>query len=237
MNRFLFKKYIIKYLPLILAFVGLSVYVINLLIEIYIPAKFKELFYVITMISYILLYTLLGLVLKTLINNMSTDHLTGLHTRSHLYTKYVVEMNKNANKNNPVSLLMIDVDSFKQINDTYGHLAGDYVLKKISGILKKLLQTNATVIRWGGEEFIIMLMNSDAEHAGEIAENIRATIEKTKIIYENKIIHVTISIGTATTIHGSGLNELIKLADQSLYKAKETRNSVESTVTALSTMG
>jgi diguanylate cyclase len=129
-----------------------------------------------------------------------------------------------------MSLMMADIDHFKKINDTYGHLFGDQCLMKVAGILKKCVTNpDDLAARFGGEEFIIMLPNTDSKTAASIAELIRKNIEKLRMNHEGEQIKFTISIGVATIvptriINSSDLNER---ADQALYLAKEAgRNRV-----------
>lgn len=107
-------------------------------------------------------------------------------------------------------------------------MAGDYILKQLSNTFKRSIGTNDTVVRWGGEEFLIMLPHAGIIDATQIAEKIRNTIEKAKFYYENNRISITLSMGVVTTDHDVDMKEFIKLADKMLYKAKGKRNLVKS---------
>ena len=124
-----------------------------------------------------------------------------------------------------ISILMCDIDHFKNINDTYGHNTGDIVIQKTAKILEKNVRKNDIVCRYGGEEFVILLYDCPIKFANLIGEKIRKEIESLEIIddEENKI-NYTISIGISNK--GHNIEELIKNADNMLYKAKETRNRV-----------
>jgi diguanylate cyclase (GGDEF)-like protein len=125
------------------------------------------------------------------------------------------------------SLVFFDIDFFKKINDTYGHMAGDVVLASFAQILKKKSRDMDIVGRFGGEEFITILPKTDIEGAKAYAETIRAAVEKTKFIYKETRIAVTISCGCADRKSVPNLKELIKASDEQLYKAKQSgRNRV-----------
>jgi diguanylate cyclase (GGDEF)-like protein len=118
--------------------------------------------------------------------------------------------------------MMIDIDFFKKVNDTYGHLAGDEVLRAVSGALSRRFRKTDMLGRYGGEEFCACLLMPDKQKAAEIAEECRKQIEALYIPFENKTIHVTISIGLAEFPSGGEqtLTELISRADAALYRAK-----------------
>ncbi len=125
-------------------------------------------------------------------------------------------------------IILLDLDEFKTINDTYGHAAGDAVLKEISGVLNTAVREGDVLARWGGEEFIIMLPQTSLYRATQTAERIRTTIEELNIKTKLHEIKTTASFGVAqSTKHTDELNDLIKLADKGLYQAKLAgRNSV-----------
>ncbi len=130
-----------------------------------------------------------------------------------------------------LSLLMLDLDRFKVVNDTYGHYSGDLVLKQVSDLLAQSCRSFDMIARKGGEEFAIILLDCDSDHAVEIAERIRKHIEEFTFSIENDVdIHITISIGISTYHGGSRLqNNLVDEADKALYLAKNNgRNQVHS---------
>jgi diguanylate cyclase (GGDEF)-like protein len=122
----------------------------------------------------------------------------------------------------PFSIAMIDVDNFKKINDSFGHIVGDCVLKEIAKIIKRSLRKSVFVFRYGGEEFLVLLPSTDSKHAYRIMERTRKNIEKAEIKCDEKSIKITISIGLITVYPAETLNikQIIQKADQNLYTAK-----------------
>ncbi|MGB4498598.1 MAG: diguanylate cyclase [Methylococcaceae bacterium] len=158
-----------------------------------------------------------------------TDYLTGISNRRHFMAQAELELNRSIRYDNPISVLMMDVDFFKKINDSYGHKVGDVVLKKLAIVSQKTLREIDQIGRLGGEEFAILLPETNATKAMEAAERLREAIEHTKIPLENGLpLHFTVSIGAASlSSKEDNVDVLLNLADQALYKAKETgRNKV-----------
>lgn len=117
---------------------------------------------------------------------------------------------------------MIDIDYFKRLNDTYGHVIGDDILCKTGEILKKYERDNLIIGRYGGEEFIVFIGDATLEHAKKVAENIRQEIRTTVFLLDNGVaIHITVSIGLAKLNRHSPLLHIVNIADQNLYKAKK----------------
>jgi len=154
-----------------------------------------------------------------------TDKLTGLFNRSIIDTLVQVEIERAKRNNKPISILLFDIDHFKKINDTYGHDKGDYTLKTIAEIAKRILRKSDYIIRWGGEEFLVILPETDLDGAIKVAEKIRSNVEN----YNFKDIgKVTVSIGVTMLKIGEPLDNAIKRADEALYAAKNKgRNRVE----------
>lgn len=223
-----FYKDCVKYSPFILAILGFVYSAIDFLIDKYALGYFKTIASSINFIFFIIECIILGKILNRSYKNLSKDSLTGLYTRDYLCSKFDEQILILKKNKCPASLLMIDVDKFKDINDTYGHMAGDYVLKELGSILKKSIRSNDTIVRWGGEEFIIMLPNADTSKAINAAERIRNIIGKTKFHYGDYCITITLSIGVVTITHEININQFVEFADEMLYKAKERRNSIES---------
>jgi len=123
-------------------------------------------------------------------------------------------------------LVVFDVDHFKTINDTYGHLVGDFVLKKIVSIVKEIIRNEDRIYRFGGDEFIIIFNRIDKNFVNKIAEKIRYTIEHKKLKYKDNIIDITLSIGVACHHKGDTKEDWLNRADLALYESKETRNKV-----------
>lgn len=157
------------------------------------------------------------------------DGLTLAHNRRHFDKRLKEEMERHARYSHPISLLMLDIDHFKVINDTYGHQAGDTVLKEIAALLRSSLRTTDYVARYGGEEFAVILPHTPEEQAGPLAERLRETVANYTFMHDTTRIPVTISIGfaalaaTQDTSSGSILHD----ADMALYNAKGAgRNKV-----------
>jgi len=136
--------------------------------------------------------------------------------------------------NTPLSLLMLDIDYFKKINDTYGHPAGDAYLVALANLMKGLSHTEDTCACYGGEEFVIILLplpQTSAENAIELAERLRQKVETLVVQYDDQSIQCTVSIGIGqlSLTEGKTAEELLKAVDSSLYQAKESgRNCVVS---------
>lgn len=157
------------------------------------------------------------------------DFLTGLYNVRQFDKIFNEITSKLAENHEHLSLLFIDIDFFKKINDTYGHNEGDIVLKELGKVLLKTCRNFDIVSRNGGEEFSVLLMDCFQQQALIIAERVRLAVEQHKFILSNgQIIHITISIGVATyPDNTTDFNKLIKEADKALYKAKQTgRNKV-----------
>ncbi len=156
------------------------------------------------------------------------DGLTQLYNRSHWQSRLNEEFSRAARYDSPLSLIMFDLDHFKSINDTYGHLGGDAVLTTVARIVRESVRENDIPGRYGGEEFGVILVNTDEEGAKVVAERIRSTIEATAIPYEEGEISATASLGIAAYVPGiDDAEELIANADGALYYCKEHgRNQV-----------
>lgn len=161
-----------------------------------------------------------------------TDPLTGVFNRRYLQSQARIEMSRGLRYSTPLSLIAIDIDHFKQINDVYGHDAGDEVLKHFASEVKGSLRQEDLLCRVGGEEFAVLLPNTKLEKAWQVAERIRASVEKTHVAIEQDDTHVTISITASfgvTHVASSEktLKAAIKRADNGLYEAKDAgRNCI-----------
>jgi diguanylate cyclase (GGDEF)-like protein len=157
----------------------------------------------------------------------ATDELTGLLNR-HAFTILIGRLLAEYRRDlRPISVLLVDIDHFKRINDNHGHLAGDAVLAKIAGILQEGLRASDLAVRWGGEEFLVVLKGCDLEEAKHIAEKLRAAIAAQPIGVEGRSIEVTASFGVSQ-FDGTELpTQTVSRADAALYWAKqEGRNCV-----------
>lgn len=149
-----------------------------------------------------------------------TDGLTNLANRKQLDTTLADEIPRARRYGRELSVLMIDIDHFKSINDTYGHLAGDCVLSSLASILQKRLRPNDTLGRYGGEEFCAILPETGLSNALHIGEDLRAIVAAHAFVAEDKEIRVTISIGAAALEDGMEALDLYRRADEQLYAAK-----------------
>ena len=129
---------------------------------------------------------------------------------------------------NPFSLLMFDIDFFKKINDTYGHMAGDYVLEELTQLIKSLLRESDICGRFGGEEFLVILPETKVAGAMKLAKRMNKACSEHQFIYEKRVIKVHISIGVTAPTQSDSVISLIERCDDALYDAKENgRNRVE----------
>ena len=160
--------------------------------------------------------------------NAKVDSLTGLHNRRWLEETYTRELKRSNDGNFSLSAFMLDIDHFKNINDTYGHLAGDQVLIAVAQEITRCLRPSDMPVRYGGEEFTVFLPNTTVDNAKIIAERLRAGVEKIRIaLSTGKVINVTISVGFTERKDGDSVETIIKRADDALYHAKESgRNRV-----------
>ncbi len=157
-----------------------------------------------------------------------TDGLTEVYTRRYFLERFEEEVKRASIKKIKLSFLMLDTDHFKMINDQHGHLTGDCVLKEVAVIIKENIREIDIVGRYGGEEFCVVLPETDLEGARLVAERIRKATEQRLIKAYDTSIRITISIGISTyPTGGKGVEELIDKADWSLYRAKtQGRNCV-----------
>lgn len=156
------------------------------------------------------------------------DPMTMLFNRSHLEQCLIEDIKRSMRFGTALSVMMIDIDSFKSINDTFGHLCGDQIIRQIASLLKETVRQVDIVGRYGGEEFCCVLPETSAGNAGVIAERLRETVEKARLDYEGQALHVTISVGIAEYCDAcNSLETLIKAADDALYVSKRSgRNRV-----------
>ncbi|MGY6277515.1 GGDEF domain-containing protein [Methylomonas sp. MgM2] len=164
------------------------------------------------------------------------DPLTGVNNRRFLEQRIEEEFDRSMRSRRPLSCLFLDIDFFKSINDNFGHQTGDYVLSQVACSIKKQLRSNDVLSRYGGEEFVALLSETDEIIGGEIAERIRSNIAELPIHYNGQSVPVTISVGAATfdpnrTGQSRGVRKteyLIQVADSALYEAKHAgRNQVK----------
>ena len=161
------------------------------------------------------------------------DNLTGVFNRNYFFQAAEIEHRRQKREDNHLCLMMLDIDHFKSVNDTYGHLIGDDVLKKISQNISGAIRETDVLARFGGEEFIVLLINSNISDGKHIAEKIRAKVAEEifqiKDADHSTKFNVTVSIGVSLVRkNDESINIAISLADRALYEAKdEGRNQVK----------
>ena len=168
---------------------------------------------------------------KELAEKSTIDELTNLYNRRHYDQKIMAEYRRSKRNLTPLSLILLDIDHFKSVNDTYGHLAGDQCLSWVAQIIKQSLKRSADIgFRYGGEEFAIILPDTEADGAIALAETVRSAIEKFDFIYKEQTIPLTISCGISTYKQQGYVKpeQLFFVADKALYQAKnQGRNQVQ----------
>jgi two-component system cell cycle response regulator len=159
-----------------------------------------------------------------------TDPLTGLHNRRYLDNHLTVMFNRSMARGRPLSVLITDIDRFKHVNDTYGHDAGDEVLKEFASRVRSTVRGADLACRYGGEEFVVVMPDTSPEIAAGVAERLRAAVENTPFTLRSagQELSVTASFGISSRISSVVTpGQLMKQADLALYEAKNTgRNRV-----------
>ena len=150
-----------------------------------------------------------------------TDELTGLPNRREMNENIANEMGRSARTHKPFCFIFIDIDHFKNINDTYGHACGDIILKSVAQTIRGLLRKYDVFARYGGEEFLTLLPETDLEGARVVAERFRRQIEKMTVRYADFTIKITITLGVAKFDERLGADRSIQMADKALYQGKE----------------
>ncbi len=153
----------------------------------------------------------------------TTDSLTGLKNRRYFNEIYYREYNRAIREKTPLSCLIMDIDHFKRINDSYGHLLGDECLKDVAQTIQaQLMRENDFLSRYGGEEFCVLLTSTGEEGALQVAENIRFCVENLQVVKNGESVPITISIGVASTVpvHKKNAEILLNQADEALYQSK-----------------
>lgn len=157
-----------------------------------------------------------------------TDHLTGLPNRRAYEDHLKSELHRWVRYNTPFSVLIADIDFFKKINDTLGHLIGDRALKLVAKVLKRQLRESDVIARYGGEEFVALIANSDLEAAMHTAEKLRTAVERAPFKYSGNLVDIRVSIGVTQVRKMDTVDTLFERADKALYRAKKAgRNRVE----------
>lgn len=159
-----------------------------------------------------------------------TDYLTGLRTRGYFEQQLDLEVKRAERKGEPFSLLMVDIDHFKVLNDNYGHHIGDQVLRQVTSLLVKDMREVDTVARYGGEEFVIILPETSEEEAAAVAQRLRKTVQNSEFNIESLKDQESLTISIGIAVYGRDANcrqKLIEFSDLALYAAKARgRNQV-----------
>jgi diguanylate cyclase (GGDEF)-like protein len=155
------------------------------------------------------------------------DGLTGIHNKRYLVEQLDRELSRATRHGRPLSMVICDIDHFKLVNDEFGHLAGDYVLKEVAQLAKSRIRPDDVIARYGGEELAIILPETDLTGGVRIADQLRKMIDDETFVFEDEYIDVTISCGVAQLQPGWRAYEFVRAADMQLYEAKRAgRNCV-----------
>jgi len=174
-------------------------------------------------------YMALQVLRKKVEREARTDELTGLSNRRHMYEYMKQSLQRLRRLHLPLSVLLIDIDNFKQINDNFGHQFGDDVLIQVAHTLRHSLRNHDSIARWGGEEFLVLLTETNSEAAAIVAEKLRSMIEGMTLECNGEQLRMTISIGMYTANPEESLDIMLYRADENLYTAKNSgRNRVVS---------
>jgi diguanylate cyclase (GGDEF)-like protein len=183
---------------------------------------------VITVIVLILAHLTVQKYQRRLITMATTDKLTGLHNRHAFDVTFKQSIKVTSRDKQPLSIVLIDIDHFKNINDNYGHLGGDKVLCKLANILTHSMRESDFLCRWGGEEFIMLLPKCNLEQAAALAEKTRSVINSDSTLIKDENINISASFGVSQYLIGETREQFIKRVDSALYRAKiHGRNRVE----------
>jgi diguanylate cyclase (GGDEF)-like protein len=157
-----------------------------------------------------------------------TDPLTHAFNRQYLFQRLPAELERSRRYGEPLSVALMDIDHFKHVNDTHGHLAGDFVLKELVRLALTQVREVDALVRHGGEEFLLLLPNTPRDAAATVAERLRASVEKLVMPWSNLKLRVTASFGVAEWHREETDEDLLRRADEALYRAKDAgRNRVD----------
>ncbi len=164
-----------------------------------------------------------GIMRTTMSEELITDRLTGAYNRRYIEERLPIDIYNAVTNNKPLSIILIDVDQFKNVNDRFGHLAGDQVLKEFVACSRQYIRNGVDwIARYGGDEFLIILNNASETVSKRVAESVRTACERAGVRYEDKTVRFTVSMGVYTSHRpGITIETLIRLADKNLYAAKK----------------
>ncbi len=167
--------------------------------------------------------TYLDLTMNNIGESIAKDYLTGVYNKRYINQRLQREIERNIKRDMPTIVIMADIDFFKNINDTYGHIIGDRILKDFSEILRSNIRSSSDWVgRYGGEEFLIVLNNTDQRVGVLVSEKLRKLIEEKDFIYDDLKIKITASFGLYEVAKEEEISDIIKHADDKLYVAKMT---------------
>jgi diguanylate cyclase (GGDEF)-like protein len=181
----------------------------------------NRVFSIIVVLGTAICLTKLSMYERRLLVQSMTDPLTGLLNRRSYLDLSGKEETRARRHGNPFSVLMLDIDHFKKINDTYGHPVGDLAIKALAAVCSSALRPHDILARYGGEEFVLTLPHTPAEGARTVAERIREAVEQTTVSSENGVVRFTVSIGVSTYSNGESFDHIVERADKALYISKE----------------
>lgn len=210
-----------RFIPILLPIVSFLLCIIIYILDEIEKMENELLFWLPFTLIQIVIAITCGLLIKEFYYGAHKDILTGLYNRRYLNFKLDEEISRVKRTQSPLSLILIDVDNFKKVNDVYGHLMGDKVLKRLGEILRRDSRDIDITARWGGEEFAIVLPETPLEGAQKFAERLRKAVENYDFGFQ-----VTISLGIVSMHKETSFDELLTQADQALYLAKEKKNIV-----------
>lgn len=208
-------------IPIYIGLGGLLISFIVCFVYYSIQPTFYNYFWISVIVFSTVISVFCGLWIKNIIYYAYKDPLTDLFNHRYLYEKLESELKRLNRSKTALSLVIIDIDHFKRVNDKYGHLAGDKLLTRVSEVFKANSREIDTIARWGGEEFAIILPDTDSQGALKYAERLRKAIEKSE-----KCFGATVCIGVATTDKPIAIDILFAEADKALFQAKSVRNKV-----------
>jgi two-component system cell cycle response regulator len=175
-----------------------------------------------TFLSVVLMLLGVGIVAKDLKKNLSKDQLTGLITRKHFFEELLMRELKRAQRTNkPITVLLLDLNDFKSINDNYGHNVGDEVLKEFAEVVKKSIRESDIAVRFGGDEMLVVLPETDEDGAEKVLERIRENLSKVSV----RGLKIGVTGGIASWKEGEDFDLTIQRADEDLYRRKKTEKS------------
>lgn len=156
-----------------------------------------------------------------------TDSLTNLYTHGYFQDQLMKLVVEHKYKEKPLGLMIIDVDHFKVINDTYGHPQGDYILRQLAALVKSLVRSEDIASRYGGDEFVLIMPGQDRVRSSALAERIRASVEEYSFVTRGKTVNITVSVGVSSFPERLTTKDLVEAADEALYESKKRgRNQI-----------